>query len=73
MAATRTFSGKRLRDLRERAGYSREHVAVAIKRTWHSIYQFERDELKPGREAQEQLAALLDVPIDAFYVEDRDA
>jgi DNA-binding XRE family transcriptional regulator len=67
MATTRTFSGKRLRELREASGYSREQVAVAIHRTWHSIYQFERDELKPGREAQEALADLLGCSIDDFY------
>jgi DNA-binding XRE family transcriptional regulator len=73
MAASKKFSGRRLRELREEAGYSREQVAVAISRTWHSIYQFERDELKPGREAQEALADLLGVRMDDFYVEVVDA
>jgi transcriptional regulator with XRE-family HTH domain len=67
MSATRTFSSTRLRQLREASGYSREQVAVAIRRSWNAVYQYERAETLPGREAQEALAALLDCRIDDFY------
>ena len=69
MAAKR-FSGARLCELRKRAGYSREQVAVAIRRSWNAVYQFERGDLTPGREAQEALAALFECRIDDFYVAD---
>jgi len=71
MAANKTFSGERLRTIRDAAGYSREQVAVAIRRSWNAIYQFERGDLTPGREAQEGLASLLGCRIDDFY-EDSD-
>jgi DNA-binding XRE family transcriptional regulator len=70
MAAVRHFDGSRVRTLREEAGYSREQVAVAVRRSWNAIYQIERGELVPSEPLQAALAALLDVPIDAFYVED---
>lgn len=73
MAATKTFSGNRLRELREAAGYSREQIAVGIRRSWNAVYQYERGETTPGREAQEALAALLDCRIDDFYEDGRRA
>lgn len=69
MPATRTFSGTRLRDIREAAGYTREQVAVAVRRSWNAIYQYERGEMRPSTETQAALAALLDCSIDEFYVE----
>jgi transcriptional regulator with XRE-family HTH domain len=71
MAATRTFSGTRLRQLREAAGYSREQVAVAIHRSWNAVYQYERGETSPGAEALAALAALLNCRIDDFYEDGR--
>lgn len=67
MPAAKQFSGSRLRELREDAGYSREQVATAIKRSWNAVYQYERGQLVPGREAQERMADLLDVRMDDFY------
>jgi len=67
--AAKSFSGTRLREYREAAGYSREQIAVAIRRSWNAIYQYERDALTPGREAQEAMAELLGVRMDDFYVE----
>lgn len=73
MAATKTFSGTRLRELREASGYSREQVAVAVLRSWNAIYQYERGEMKPSTDTQARLSALFEVPIDSFYVEAADA
>ncbi len=69
MSAAKRFDGQRLRELREAAGYSREQAAVAVLRSWNAIYQYERGEMKPSTETQARLSALLDVPIDSFYVE----
>lgn len=68
MSAAKRFDGRRLRDLREASGYSREQVAVAVCRSWNAIYQYERGETKPSTETQARLATLLEVPIDSFYV-----
>ena len=56
MAAARTFS-QRLRELREAAGLSKEHVAVAVRRSWNAIYQYERGETRPSTKTQADLAA----------------
>ena len=69
MAATKTFSGTRLRELREATGYTREQVAVAVRRSWNAVYQYERGETCPSAKTQADLSALFEVPIDSFYVE----
>jgi transcriptional regulator with XRE-family HTH domain len=69
MSAAKHYSGKRLRELREQRGFSREQIATGIRRSWNAAYQYERGELIPGRQAQEALSQLLDVPTDDFYIE----
>jgi len=74
MASRRRWSGDLLKAQREAAGYTRAQVAIAIRRSWAAIYQFERDELTPGREAQAEMADLFGCSLDAFYVfEESDA
>jgi transcriptional regulator with XRE-family HTH domain len=70
MAAVKRFDGSRVRALREDAGYSREAVALGVRRSWNWLYQVERGELTPSAGALAALAALFDCTIDAFYVED---
>lgn len=69
MAVVKRFDGSRVRALREDAGYSREQVAVAVRRSWNWLYQVERGQLTPSAHLLAELAALLDCSIDAFYVE----
>ena len=74
MTSRRQWSGDLLKAQRERAGYTRAQVAIAIRRSWAAVYQFERNELTPGQEAQAAMADLFGCPLDAFYVfEDADA
>ena len=74
MAERRKWNGERLRAEREAAGYTRAQVAIAIRRSWAAVYQFETGHLTPGREAQAEMADLFGCSLDAFYVfEESDA
>jgi DNA-binding XRE family transcriptional regulator len=73
MSGRKAFCGKRLRDVREAAGFSREQVAVAVRRSWNSIYQYERSEMRPSTQTQADLAAFFGCRIDDFYIEGTDA
>lgn len=64
------FSGERLRAARERAGLSREQLAVLVQRSHGSIVLYEQGRSLPSVTALERLAATLDVPIgDLFATE----
>jgi DNA-binding XRE family transcriptional regulator len=73
VSATRIFSSERLKAERERAGYTRADVAVAVCRSWGAIYQFETGLLTPGASVIVAMADLFDCPIDSFYTEDESA
>jgi len=67
MAVTRRWSGRRLKEEREAAGYTRAQVAIAICRSYAAVYQFEHNQLTPGQEAQVAMADLFGCSLDAFY------
>jgi transcriptional regulator with XRE-family HTH domain len=70
---TRIFSGERLRAERESAGFTRSQVAIAVRRSWGAIYQFECGLLTPGAEALVGMADLFGCSIEVFYLEVVDA
>jgi DNA-binding XRE family transcriptional regulator len=68
----RQFSGDRLRSLRERAGYSRRQLAIAVGRTTFSVIEWERHTCAPHAEVLPLIASALHCSIDDLY-EDADA
>lgn len=62
-----TFSGSKLRDIRERAGQSREQVAVALDVSSATIGNWERGVYVPDANDVKALGTCLGVPTDDFY------
>lgn len=56
--------GARIREARERAGYTQEALARAADMTAQSVYRYERGRMEPGVARLERIAALLGVSID---------
>lgn len=69
MAATKTFSGERLRSLREAAGLSRMYLAFAVGRTEQTIFAWEAGRSRPAPEVLDGLAHMLGVERDALFAE----
>lgn len=69
MSSTRSFSGKHLRELRERAGVTRVDLAFACRRSEQSVMAWERDRMRPRPELLDQIAATLGVERDELFVE----
>lgn len=65
----RTFSGRRLREEREAAGLSVEHVAIAIERTSYSVHEYEWGRVQPTVPTLGILADLFEIPVDALFEE----
>jgi ribosome-binding protein aMBF1 (putative translation factor) len=66
---TKRFSPSKLRKQREVAGLSREALAVAIDRSWQSVYQYERGRVLPSTEALLRLASALGCELDELCEE----
>jgi DNA-binding XRE family transcriptional regulator len=67
MAGRRKWSGDHLKAQREAAVSTRAQVAIAIRRSWAAVYQFETGHLTPGQEAQAAMADLFGCSLDSFY------
>lgn len=61
------FSGPALRAARERAGKSREQLAVDIDRSYQSIINYERRGMKPSTEVLPKLAVAVGVKISDLF------
>lgn len=69
----RNFSGRRLQSERLAAGLSREHIAVAVHRSAHSVREYEWGRVTPTVPTLAGIADLLGCPIDRFFEEVGDA
>lgn len=67
MPATRTFSGARLRSLRQQAGLRPEHVALAIGKSATAVLDFERGRVRPSLTTLEALANFYDCSLDELF------
>ncbi len=67
MSESRVFSGKRLRELRERAGVSRTDLAFACSRTEQSVYIWERGRSRPEPDLLDPIASMLGVERDDLF------
>jgi transcriptional regulator with XRE-family HTH domain len=64
------FAGNRLREARERHGLSRKQLAAAIERSESMVTLWELDYRQPLVEKLIEMASILDVPVEAFFVTD---
>jgi DNA-binding XRE family transcriptional regulator len=67
MAESHTFSGRRLRELRERAGVSRMHLAFAVGRTEQTVFAWEAGRARPLPELLDEIAHVLGVVRDDLF------
>jgi DNA-binding XRE family transcriptional regulator len=67
MAATKVFSGRRLREARERAGISRVQLAFSVGRTEQVIWAWERGSYTPRIEILALVAHHVGVTIDDLF------
>jgi transcriptional regulator with XRE-family HTH domain len=65
----RRFSSHRLRKLREAAGLSRQDLADATRRSWFSVYGWERGTAAPSIEALARIPSALDCKHDDLFEE----
>jgi transcriptional regulator with XRE-family HTH domain len=61
------FSPERLRGARDRAGLSREQLAVATGRSADTVELWERGKVQPPRRIVGLIAAALGVSVDDLY------
>lgn len=66
----RRFSGRRLREHRERAGLRREHLAVAINRSARMVDAYEAGDGVPPTPVVAALADTFGVAVDDLFEED---
>jgi transcriptional regulator with XRE-family HTH domain len=67
LPATVDFDGSRLRELRERAGLRREHVAVELNLSASAISAYEHGRAKPPTGKLGKIAALLGCEIEDLF------
>jgi transcriptional regulator with XRE-family HTH domain len=65
----RSFSGVRLRSLREAANLKREALAVATSRSFSSVVKWERDENIPSANDIGRIAEALGCGVEEFYAD----
>jgi transcriptional regulator with XRE-family HTH domain len=65
----RSFSGVRLRSLREAANLRREALAVAVDRSFSSVVKWERDENVPTARDLGCIAEALGCGVEEFYAD----
>jgi transcriptional regulator with XRE-family HTH domain len=66
------FVPSRLTDARRRAGISREHMAVAVGRSYHTIACYERGTFTPPPDVINKLADVLGISQDALFRNSQD-
>jgi DNA-binding XRE family transcriptional regulator len=64
------FSPQRLRDAREDAGKSPEHLAIAVGRSSFTVREWERGRVTPPTALLGPIAAFLGVPVASLFDED---
>ena len=67
METSRTFSGARLRAIRQGRGLTIEQFARVLEMNIGNISRWERDQHIPGANQVAALADRLGVPLDEFY------
>lgn len=65
----RSFSGVRLRSLREAANIRREALAVAVDRSFSSVVKWERDENIPTASDIGRIAQVLGIGVEELFDE----
>jgi transcriptional regulator with XRE-family HTH domain len=63
----RSQLGNRLRELREKHGFTQQQLAQAIGKSWETISNFERGKTLPSLVTLEQLAGLLRLSMRDFF------
>ena len=66
----RSFSPRRLTDLRIRARLSRQELATATRYSWFTVYGWERGKFAPSVESLARIADALGCPIDALFTDE---
>lgn len=67
---SRRFSPLRLIEERERVGKSRQDLADATRRSWWSVYGWERGSAAPPANTLARIADALECRIDDLFVEE---
>jgi DNA-binding XRE family transcriptional regulator len=73
MAATKVFSGRRLREARKRAGVTAMDLAFSVGRTEQVVWGWERGDYVPKIEILAAIAHRLGVLIDDLFEDAADA
>jgi transcriptional regulator with XRE-family HTH domain len=68
-AVARSFSGRRLREIRTAAGIRREALAVAVDRSYSSIVKWERYEGIPTANDVGRIALVLGIGVEDLFDE----
>jgi len=63
----RNFDGRRLRQCRLDAGWSRELLALTVERSYYSVCEYELGRVVPPAAVIARLADALDLSIDALF------
>jgi DNA-binding XRE family transcriptional regulator len=63
----RMYSGDHLRSQRELAGLKREHVALAVQRSTHTIREYEWGRVTPSVSTLARIADLFGCSLDQFF------
>ena len=66
---SRCFMPRRLTELRELAGISRQELATATRRSWFTVYGWERGTAAPSIEALARIADALGCRVDDLFEE----
>jgi transcriptional regulator with XRE-family HTH domain len=66
----RSFSGRRLRQLREATGIRREGLAVAVDRSFSSVVKWERDENVPTAIDIGRIAEVLGCGVEELFADE---
>jgi transcriptional regulator with XRE-family HTH domain len=64
------FSPTRFKALRERAGLSREQLAIALGRSYVAVSYYERGLHNPPLDVLARAAEVLDCAVDEFFARD---
>ncbi len=69
----KSFSGAKLRELRRALGVSPTALAYEINRSYNSIRAYESGSVHPPAEVIQHIADVLNLPVEALYIEVPDA
>lgn len=73
MSTARTWSGSRLKEIREREGLTREGLSHRIPTSVANIYRWERGTVTPGADMAALVADRLGVDINEFFENGKEA